>query len=596
MPGMQEWIHALEEGRGAQVLKVVLAIIGFVTLAVFYDFFCYKNFWAPEAMDSAQLARNIAEGKGYTTHYVRPLSIHLLEKHRADKDPMLKTAHPDLANAPAYPTVLAGLMKTGLFKFEIPQNKSFYAYQPELWIAAFNQVLFLIAAWMLFSMASKLFERGIAVIATLVFVGSELFWRFSISGLSTMLLVIVLLGVVWCLVLLDQWQREENPPAGKIIRLSIFAGVLTGLAALTRYSFAWLILPVLFFVALFAPRFRLKAGVIVAISFLVIVTPWIVRNCMVSGRPFGTATYAVFEQMVPFPEDTLQRSLNPQTGFHDLTLNNFGRKFAANIQNILQTDLPKLGGSWVTAFFLVSLFIPFRNPTLSRLRIFLLASLALFVMVQAGGRTKLSDVSLEVNSENLLVVFAPLIFLYGTAFYSMLLEQLQLPFLGLRQAITAIFVIFASAQLLFTLAPPKEFPAAYPPYWPPLIQRQIGGAMKPDELIMSDMPWAVAWYGNRQCVSLTLDYEKQFFAIHEKMKPVGAVYLSPITLDSPFLTRMLIPLISPTPRKTWERFLFESLARGEVLSGFPLRKLRADLLPDHFFLADTERWQSQKKK
>src|SRR6187551_3011073 len=105
MAGLQEWIHTLEEGRGARVIKIAFALFGFVALALLYDFRCFKNFYAPEAMDAAQLARNISEGKSYTTQVVRPLSIHLLQNHRADHDALLKTAHPDLANPPVYPTV-----------------------------------------------------------------------------------------------------------------------------------------------------------------------------------------------------------------------------------------------------------------------------------------------------------------------------------------------------------------------------------------------------------------------------------------------------------------------------------------------------------
>lgn len=589
MPGLQEWIHNLEEGAGSRTLKLALAIIAFVTLGVCYDFFCYKNFWTQEAMDSAQLARNISEGKGYTTQFIRPLSIHLLEEHHVEKEAIFK-AHPDLANPPVYPVLLAGLLKILPVEYVIPESKSFYTYAPELWITAFNQVLFLCAAFMLFLFARRFFDQGVALVSTLVFVGADIFWRFSISGISTMFLVILFLALVWCLALLDQHQADENSRAGKILGLSVVCGVLVGLAGLTRYSFLWLIFPVLVFAALLAPRWRVKAGVTIAATFLVIVSPWIVRNCVVSGTPFGTAGYTLFEEMTPFPEDTLQRSMDPASGFDKLTMNNFGRKFAQNIQNTLN-DFPRLGGSWVAAFFLVGLLVAFRNPTLSRLRLFIVASLAVFLVVQAGSRTKLSDISPDVNSENLLVIFAPLVFVYGVAFYFTLLDQTRLPFPGLRQAVTGLLVVLASAQLLFTLAPPKEFPAAYPPYWPPLIQHKVGDAMNEDELMMSDIPWAVAWYGRRQCAWLTLDYDKQFFAIHERSKPVRAIYLTPVTIDSRFRTEILSAYMGAVPKKTWGRFVYETYTRVEAPNGFPLQKLRADLLPEQIFLADRERWQ-----
>ena len=36
-------------------------------------------------MDAAQLARNIAEGKGYTTLFIRPFSLYLVQSHNEAK-------------------------------------------------------------------------------------------------------------------------------------------------------------------------------------------------------------------------------------------------------------------------------------------------------------------------------------------------------------------------------------------------------------------------------------------------------------------------------------------------------------------------------
>ena len=60
----------------------------------------------------------------------------------------------------------------------------------------------------------------------------------------------------------------------------------------------------------------------------------------------------------------------------------------------------------------------------------------------------------------------------------------------------------------------------YPPYFPPEIQ-QIAGWMKPDELMMSDVPWAVAWYGDRQCVWLSLDCADGIFC-HLRLFEAGS--------------------------------------------------------------------------
>jgi len=69
-----------------------------------------------------------------------------------------------------------------------------------------------------------------------------------------------------------------------------------------------------------------------------------------------------------------------------------------------------------------------------RMRYFLLMCLGMFMVVQALGRTQLSDESPEVNSENLLVLLIPLVFCYGVSFFFTFMEQMKLP--GCRNCAT----------------------------------------------------------------------------------------------------------------------------------------------------------------
>src|SRR6267142_2092118 len=78
---IQMLIHKMEVGTGSRYLRYFALIIGVVGLALIYDLRAYRNLSAPEAMDSAQLARNISEGKGYSTLFLRPFSLYLVQKH-----------------------------------------------------------------------------------------------------------------------------------------------------------------------------------------------------------------------------------------------------------------------------------------------------------------------------------------------------------------------------------------------------------------------------------------------------------------------------------------------------------------------------------
>jgi hypothetical protein len=99
-------------------------------------------------------------------------------------------------------------------------------------------------------------------------------------------------------------------------------------------------------------------------------------------------------------------------------------------------------------------------------------------------------------------------------FFLHLAGQMKLPVPQLRYAVIAVFAALSCLPMIFTLLSPKVSPVVYPPYYPPDIQ-QTAGWMKENELMMSDVPWAVAWYGQRQCVWLTLNAQDDFFAIND---------------------------------------------------------------------------------
>ena len=116
---------------------------------------------------------------------------------------------------------------------------------------------------------------------------------------------------------------------------------------------------------------------------------------------------------------------------------------------------------------------------------------------------------------------------------------------------------------------------------------------------MSDMPWAVAWYGNRQCLWLTLNADHDFFEINDFQKPIQGLYLTSLTLDQRFYSQMLRenPLGFRTMvekgAKTWEGLALVSLAREQVPTGFPFKVAAPSLMHDQLFLTDRVRWRKR---
>jgi len=600
---IQTLIHATEVGGGSRWMKYISLAVALVALVGFYDLRAYRNFYSPEAMDVAQVARNVAEGRGYTTEFIRPFSLYLVQKHNRVVHPgeilstnamdfaQINRPHPDLANAPVYPTVLAGLMKVWTPDWKVQLHKPFWSeggrflrYKAEFRIAIFNQILLLAVVALTFLLAKKLFDGPAAWLAALLTLGSDLLWKFSVSGLSTLLVLVIFLGLIWLLVKVEELGRAELPDPRRLFILAITIGLLTGLGMLTRYSFGWLIVPVVVFLTLFGGARRTGLAAAAMLAFALMVSPWIARNLAVSGTIFGTAGYAVAEGTFVFPSTNLMQSLNPNLN-SVYGMMPYVRKFAENTRYILQNGLLQANGVWVGALFFAGLLLGLRNLAARRLRYFTMMCLGVFIIAEALGRTQLSIITPEMNSENLLALLTPLVAIFGVAFFLTLLNQMNVPTPQVRYGVIALLAVIACQPLIGTLVS-KASPVAYPPYYPPDIQK-IAGWMRPDELTMSDVPWAVAWYGDRQCTWTTINSQYEFFALNDYIKPVHALYLTLGTMDARLITECLQGGVD-----SWGNFVLKTVAANQIPSQFPL-KASGRLSGFGLFLTDRQRWASE---
>jgi hypothetical protein len=547
MPIIQETIHKLEVAGGLRYARIGLALLAVIGGTVWYNVRCFRNMASQEAMDSAQLARNIAQGKGYTTSFIRPFSMFLLRRHNEQTESGSRTAeltrikdrHPDIANPPVYPFLLAAAMKVLPFKYALSEGAKYSGYQPDMLISVVNQVLFFALIISVFLLARRLFDAPTAWLAAALLFGAEVLWRFTFSGLSTMLLLLILSGIMWCLVLFEERVRNQDLRIVPLVVLPFLAGLLCGVGGLTRYSFLWLIIPTVAYLAVFGSfTWRWIASGVAVTAFLIVISPWLIRNYQVSGTPLGVPGYAIFSGTPVFPDNVLERSLQPDftapAGAPWLTL--CLQKALGNLRQLIREDLFTFCGGFVTAFFLVGLLVVFPNPAASRLRYFVLATLVLLMLVQSLGRTYLSDDSPEVNSENLLILVAPFLLLFGVHFFWLLLDQIYLPFRDLRYVVIGLFCFLCCLPMLFNFLPPRPRPIVYPPYYPFYIQR-AAGFVKEDDLTMCDIPWAMAWYGQAQSIWATPGYDPLFEIDSLKKNGITELYLTGVTMNGNFFSK-----------------------------------------------------------
>jgi hypothetical protein len=197
-----------------------------------------------------------------------------------------------------------------------------------------------------------------------------------------------------------------------------------------------------------------------------------------------------------------------------------------------------------------------------------------------------------------LAVIAPTVVLLGVAFFSSLLEHVDWGIEAVRPLVQGIFVVVMALPLAVLLLPPGRDPRTYPPYHPPLIRR-LADWVRPDELIMSDMPWAVAWYADRTSLWLTRyavdpDGREDFLAVNDFRRTVAALYLTQRTTDAEFFTRTQQPRLAREVARAraeregetwnedralnatdWPEFAGRGFVQGRMVAGFPLRSAHA---------------------
>jgi len=674
---LQDIIHKLEVGSGRRILKIAVGLVALVALALFYNMAAFENFSTAEAMDGAQLARNVSEGKGFTTDVVRPFSLYLLRRHGAKgvegRESRVESGAgevrsnqggvagvvegcPDLSNGPVYPLMLAGVLKVMPFAYPNVSNaRDFTTYSPEVWIAGFNQLLLVVCACLVFSLARRLFDEPVAWVSAAVFGGTELFWRHSVSGLPTLWMTLLMLVLIHVLVRLDATGAPTGGGAsasrpGLMIFLAIAAGVVTGMLGLTRYGMLALIIPVIGYLLTLATSVTATGGTGVGanvsrpvsvrvlglaagLGFIALVGPWLGRNYAVSGTLFGTAGYAALAQTAHFPGDSLMRSFSPD--FNTVTSSAIARKVLVNLREMWLHGLPTLGGSWVTALFLAGLVVPFRSVINGRVRALLLAFLGIVVVAQAV--VSPGEEGVRHLASDYLTVLAPLVFIFGISLLFNLLDQFTA--VAVRYGILAMFFVAACAPLALTLAAPRHSPLAYPPYYPPSLQSKAAYVPE-DGWMVSDMPWAIAWYGDRKAAWLPLKHgtpeaasDDDFYSLH-KLNPVRGLHLSELTLSklntsaiaqwrqsegtdpdweafrghltalaegagggkqNQAVTNTLVKIYSLADKHwvrgsgtDWESFLLGILVNREVPTGFPLKMAPLGIMPE-IFLTDSER-------
>lgn len=571
---LQDLVYSLDAGIGLKMIRTLLFVLMVIGVIVIFTARQFRGFDSEAAMDSAQLGRNMAQMNHYVTHAVRPVTISKVSANTFDGDAKIGF-HPELIRAPGYPMILAGAFKffdfIGVDLFPgVDEFQGMRFYPAEQWvIVPINHLFALLSGLMLYLLGRTLFSQKIGFLGVLSYFLSLIVWEDSLHGSGIPVLCFCVISAFYYMVLAMNARRERR--LARVWRSWFGLSCLFSAAAFLVHYSALVILPgIALFVLLMGTKAQRSGHLVFFYLVLVglIVSPWILRNIQVSGLPLGLAPYTAMADSVRYPADSFMRTLDPEFNLV-ADVNAVIAKWKANFTEHYSSGLPVLGGGLMMVFFLVTYFYRFVRVHVHKLRWGLGLSMLLFFIGSA---------CFGEEGQRLYHIFWPFVILYGLAFFSILLDRLDITLDLFKMALTGLVVTLTAVPLLFTvLLSPRPAPT-YPPYHVPFVMR-VSELLRPTEVMCTDMPWATAWYGKRVSILLPKTVD-DYYTINDYRKYISGLYFTTLSKDRPMISGLM-----NGPDQSWFPIMM-----GRLPEFFPLKQGFQLNQQDQLFLTDSVRW------
>ena len=531
-------------------------------------FTLFRGLNSPQAMDQAQIAREIARGNGFTTKMIRPVAYYQAEK--TEKRTVSLLGFQDTYHSPLNPLLNAAVLKLvgadNSDAWQMGDNEM--VYRLDRVIATVSTLFFLMAIGVNYLLISRIFDAKIAAVSAILMLFCETFWNYSLSGLPQMLMLLLFSCAIYFV-----YRAVEEATEGRIAMTpAIIAGVFFSLLALTHWMTVWIALGYIIFAAI---TFRPRGIVGIAVLALLLVPAVFVmlRNNGITSSPFGTAFLTLYNGLGNGSEETVMRNI-------DLTAEPL--VLTGLISKILRTTLlqatniiPFLAGIIIAPLFFLSLLHPFKRKSIATFR----WAILLMWITTAIGLAFFGITTEPLDPNQLHLLFAPIMTAYGLAFISILWSRLEFvastPILGNVHYI----VIIALCSLPMALALPQKVRVGmqlrdrggvpnWPPYYAPALNSASSGLkgwVTEKQVVFSDQPWAVAWYADRVAIWLPPNrdgFTKLETAAADLQTPVVGILISPSSHGSGPLSDVATKYKDFTPLVLDGRVLLATYQQG----------------------------------
>jgi hypothetical protein len=565
---VQWFLHAFEQGKFAVWVRRLLVVGLLAVLAIVWLSFKFNGFSDPDAMDQAQIGRQLATNQGYSTLYARPLDLHVMLARTGQIRAPLPEAH----QAPLGPLLNAVVLRISGMHFGFRAGEAISSSERSIAIAGF--VFFTAALVPIFLLGRRLFDTRLALLGIGLLLVMDLFWKFSFSGLPQMAMLLTFNSAL--LFLLLALEASDAGPPLRVLAWTALASLALGITTLGSGLGLWMFAGFWLF-AVIALRPRWAAALVAPLFYFAPLLPWAWLNWRAVRHPFGMSFYQLYR---PADQDQLAFLAN----FEPLLRFRPGDFLANTAQNTLDQMsglVGYFGGNFVAGAFFLALFLhTFRRWQPAQFR---WAVLLLWLGAFAG--MAVFGVGRSVSVNQLHVLFIPVMVFYGFAFLLVLWGRLELNQPMLRGAFVALIYIIIAIPLAAALLAPAPR-VNWPPYLPPLVAR-LSTWLDPREALAADIPWATAWYGQRTSLLLPQSIEQFELIGAERLlgKPLVGIYLTPFSGDLP-----TYEMIVNGRYREWARFVLREVRREDLRGWVLTSAVNLPIDGGSIFFADRPRW------
>ncbi len=464
--------------------KSLLWIVFFSGLFLLHFALQFRVPLSARAMDTGQVGRNLAMGRGEESWVVRPLDL---------------APGRDLTVFPRwrYPWLETRLVAIFLTVFGFDDSS----------LAIYSTFFFLLSLGMAYLLAGGgIGGKRTAFLAFILAFTSPVLLRSAISGLPHTVLAFLLVAIFLSL------SRLPAPGA------ALAAGLAAGAGLLVDYD--WMFLPplVICYVGIFSPSQRPRNLALSLAGFGAIFFPWFVFAATSGPHPLAFhLRHGWLTRSVIFPEGSAD--MYYRTGAMPLRLplsmiiGKLNRGTAAAYGFI-----PRFSGNLLAPLFLLSLFTRDRGGGEGRLKYLLAAMMAVLALWTAAGRQETA----------MMAAFVPVAAVFAAGFVWDFLEKQHYSPSRRRAVVGGLLAL----NILPVLLASPERAGGRPELLPSLTYATR--LIREEEAVATNDPELTSWYANRRAVLIPIRLEMMARLMADQPE-VRFLLLTPRILESPDL-------------------------------------------------------------